>query len=301
LTVSKHRIFAWAPALATGLAIVSLAGCGKEPAPPPADTSATNADAAAADAAAAAAAREADIAAKEKDLADQQAALQQQQTQLELERRQAEAAKQQADAARQQAAAAKRAAAKPAATQAKAAPPPPPPPPQPIMVPAGTALAVELTSAVSTKTAAVGTAVQGRLASDLMVGGQRAAPAGATVTGKVTDVVSGSKKIGGTPTLGLVFDRVLAANGEPVAISARFVQQAASDTGKDTAKVLGAGAAGAVIGHQVSHKNGAIVGGILGGAAGLAIAQNTGGEVSLPSGTVLNVTLDGAVQFPPSG
>ena len=64
-----------------------------------------------------------------------------------------------------------------------------------------------------------------------------------------------------------------------------WCSRAASDTGKDTAKILGTAAAGAIIGHQVNHKNGSVVGGILGGAAGTAVAANTGGEVSLPAGT----------------
>jgi hypothetical protein len=163
-------------------------------------------------------------------------------------------------------------------------------------VPAGTPLAIEIVSPVSTKTAAVGNAVQGRLASDLVVGGRRAAAAGSAVSGTVTTVVSGSKKIGGTPTLGITFNSLAPNSGAPISISARLLQQGASDTGKDTAKVLGTTAAGAIIGHQVNHKNGAVVGGILGGAGGLAIAQNTGGEVSLAAGTVVSAPLDGAIQ-----
>ncbi|HQR48459.1 MAG TPA: hypothetical protein PL152_03935 [Steroidobacteraceae bacterium] len=289
------------PTLVAGLALVTLAGCGKAPAPPaaeaPADTTAA-APATPADTAAADAARAAELAAKEKELAEREAALKQQEVEQELARRNAEAAAAQQAAARKPAPKPAPARTTTASTQPQAKPVPPPPPP-PLVAPAGTQLAIELTSPVSTKTATVGSAVQGRLASDLVIGGRLAAAAGSTVTGTVTQVVSGSKKIGGTPTLGITFDRLVAGTGGPVAMSARFVQQAASDTGKDTAKVVGTTAAGAIIGHQVSHKNGAIVGGVLGGAAGLAIAQNTGGEVSLASGTVVTVSLDGSIQFPP--
>jgi hypothetical protein len=294
------------------LAVLAIAGCGKAPAPAAseatADTAATAqpADAAAAaaaataDAAAADAARAAELAAREKEVADREAAVKQQEIEAELARRTAES-EQQAAAAR--AAAAKKQAAKkaPPATVASAQPQPqskapPPAPPPPIVVPAGTPLAIEIVSPVSTKTAVVGNAVQGRLASDLVVGGRRAAAAGSAVSGTVTSVVSGSKKIGGTPTLGITFNSLAPDSGAPIAISARLLQQGKSDTGKDTAKVLGTTAAGAIIGHQVSHKNGAVVGGILGGAGGLAIAQNTGGEVSLAAGTVVSAPLDGAVQ-----
>jgi hypothetical protein len=288
------------------LAVLAIAGCGKAPAPAAgdatADTAATAqpAAAAAADAAAADAARAAELAAREKEVADREAAVKQQEIEAELARRTAES-EQQAAAAR--AAAAKKQAAKkaPPATVASAQPQPqskapPPAPPPPIVVPAGTPLAIEIVSPVSTKTAVVGNAVQGRLASDLVVGGRRAAAAGSAVSGTVTSVVSGSKKIGGTPTLGITFNSLAPDSGAPIAISARLLQQGKSDTGKDTAKVLGTTAAGAIIGHQVSHKNGAVVGGILGGAGGLAIAQNTGGEVSLAAGTVVSAPLDGAVQ-----
>jgi hypothetical protein len=138
--------------------------------------------------------------------------------------------------------------------------------------------------------------VQGRLASDLVVGGRRAAAAGSAVLGSVTQVVSGSKKVGGTPTLGITFDRLTVANGSTVAIVAPLLQQAASDTAKDTAKIVGTAAAGAIIGHQVSHKNGSVVGGLLGGAAGTAVAHSTGGEVALPAGTVVSVALGNAFE-----
>ncbi len=287
------------------LAVLTIAGCGKAPAPAASevatDTAATAqpADTAAADAAAADAARAAELAAREKEVADREAAVKQQEIEAELARRTAES-EQQAAAAR--AAAAKKQAAKkapPAAVASTQPQPkaPPPPPPPPIVVPAGTPLAIEIVSPVSTKTAVVGNAVQGRLASDLVVGGRFAAAAGSAVSGTVTTVVSGSKKIGGTPTLGITFNSLAPNRGAPIAISARLLQQGESDTGKDTAKVLGTTAAGAIIGHQVSHKNGAVVGGIIGGAGGLAIAQTTGGEVSLAAGTVISAPLDGAVQI----
>lgn len=293
-----------APALVAGLAVLALAGCGKST-PDAASTPATESAATpAADAAAAeqaAAEQAAAIAAKEQELADREAALKQQEIEAELQKRELEAqAAQQAAAA----AAARKAAAKPKPAQVAAAPAPkpaapkpaaPPPPPPPLIVPPGTPLTIEVTSAVSTKTAAVGNRVQGRLASDILVGGRRAVPAGAPVSGVITQVVSGSKKIGGTPMLAINFDTLDVA-GRAVAISAPLSVQGKSETAKDTAKVLGTGAAGAVIGHQVSHKNGAIVGGILGAAGGLAIAKNTGSEVEIASGSVVGVSLSGGFE-----
>lgn len=163
----------------------------------------------------------------------------------------------------------------------------------PIVVPAGTALAIELKANVNTKTARAGDRVDARLARDVAIDGRVAATAGAPVTGAVTEVVSGSSRIGGVPTLGITFDSVVAANGATVPIVARFVQQGTSETGRDAAKILGGAAAGAVIGHQVDKEDrGTVIGGIVGGAAGAAAAKRTGGEVKLGAGTVVSVTTE---------
>jgi hypothetical protein len=298
LTITETRSLA--PALVAGLAFIALAGCAKSPETPsaPADATSTAQAPAASEQDLASADQAAALAAKEQELADREAALKQQEVEAELARRRLEAdAAQQASAAKAaKKAAAKPAAAKPASTAQVASAQPPAPPP-PIIVPAGTPLSIELVAAITTKTAVVGDQVQARLASDLVVGGRRAAPAGTQVSGAVTQVVSGSKKIGGTPMLGITFNSIALAGGPPVAINARYLQQGTSDTGKDTAKVVGTTAAGAIIGHQVSHKNGAVVGGLIGGAAGLAIAQKTGSEVSLPAGTAVSVSLDSAIQI----
>ena len=291
-----------APALLLplSLALLALAACGRSPQTGPAAEATAQPAPAVAETSQAEADRAAALAAKEKEIADREAAVQQKEIEQQLAQRAAEAEAEAAAAraARSKATVARKqpAAAKPAAVAAVRPASPPPPPPPPILVPAGTQLAVELTAAVSTKTAQVGNRVQGRLASDLVVGGRRAAAAGSPVQGTVTQVVSGSRKVGGTPTLGIAFDSLTVSGSAPIAINAQLVQQGASDTGKDTAKILGTAAAGAIIGHQVNHKNGSVVGGILGGAAGTAVAANTGGEVSLPAGTVVSVALGNSFQ-----
>jgi hypothetical protein len=293
-----------APALLLplSLALLALTACGRSPQTDQAAEATAQPAPAVAEASQAEADRAAALAAKEKEIADREAAVQQREIEQQLAQRQAEADAEAAAAraARNKATVAKKqpAAPRPAAVAAArpASTPPPPPPPPPILVPAGTQLAVELTAGVSTKTAQVGNSVQGRLASDLVVGGRRAAAAGSPVQGTVTQVVSGSRKVGGTPTLGIAFDSLTVSGSAPIAINAQLVQQGASDTGKDTAKILGTAAAGAIIGHQVNHKNGSVVGGIIGGAAGTAVAANTGGEVSLPAGTVVSVALGNSFQ-----
>jgi hypothetical protein len=163
----------------------------------------------------------------------------------------------------------------------------------PIVVPAGTPLAIELAANLNTKTARVGDKVDGRLAENLVIEERMAASVGAKVTGAVSEVVSGSDKIGGVPTLGVTFDSLVAENGATIPIMARFEQQAKSESGRDAAKIAGGAAAGAVIGRQVDDDDkGTIIGGILGGAAGAAAAKKTGGEIKLRAGTIVNVSTE---------
>jgi hypothetical protein len=289
----------------TALAL-ALTGCGqwKSPAPeaPAPVVQQAAQDDAAAQAAAAQAAEEAkvaELAAKEKELAERETALKQKELEAELAKRDAETAAAAATAATKDAAAKQAAAKKASAAKAtSAAAPKAAPPATPILVPAGTQLAVEMITPVSTKTNKVGDSVDARLASDLVVGDRRAAKAGASVHGTITQIISGSKKVGGTATLGITFDS-LVANGASVSINAPFTQLGKSETGKDTAKIVGGAAAGAIIGHQVSSKNGSVVGGLLGAAAGTAAAKNTGNEVTLAGGQVVTVATQSSFEARP--
>lgn len=175
--------------------------------------------------------------------------------------------------------------------------PAPPPPPPPITVPAGTQLVVALDQDLSTKTAQPGQPFEARVASSVVIDGRVAIPAGARVTGTVVDVISGSRKIGATPTLGLGFDSVVLPDGERIAISGELVETGVSEKGRDAAKILGGAAAGAVLGHQVKNSDsGKIIGGILGGAIGAVAAQKTGTEVQLTAGQQLTIALDKSFQ-----
>jgi hypothetical protein len=274
---------------------LTLAACGRTPEPQPTAAPSDPAPALAAGTAAAEADRAAEFAAKEQALAEREAAVKQQELEQELARRDAEnaaaAAAAEAEKAKAAAAAAqKKAAAKAATAAAAAAPAPKPAASTPLVVPAGTQLAVALVTPLNSKTAKVGDPVQAQLQSDVMVDGRRAVAAGATVNGAVTQVVSGSRKIGGTPSLGVTFDSLILGSGASVPISGQLVQQGKSETGRDTAKIVGGAAAGAILGHQIDDDKGSVIGGLLGGAAGTAAAQKTGGEVDLPAGTVATAT-----------
>ena len=270
---------------------LTLAGCGgsKEPAEQAAtpltdDVTVVAAQAEADAVAAAQAVKEAELARLEADMT--------------LKEREAELARREAELAARQRAAQKAAAPRPVATAPVAAPVPAANVPAPAavartyVVPAGTQMSVEIVSPVTTKTAKVGDRIDGRLVSDVVVDGKTLVMAGAAIHGTVTEVISGSQKIGGTPTLGLTFNQLTLTGADTVAISGRITELGKSDTGRDTAKIAGGALAGAVIGHQIDSDKGKIIGGILGGAAGALAAKKTGTEVELPSGTVVGFLLD---------
>lgn len=268
---------------------LTLAGCGgsKEPAEQAAtpltdDVTIVAAQAEADAAAAAQAAKEAELARLEADMT--------------VKEREADLARREADLAAKQRAAQKAAAPRPTATAPVKAPAPVAKAPEAVaktyVVPAGTQMSVEIVSPITTKTARVGDRIDGRLASDVVVDGKTLVMAGAPVHGTVTEVVSGSQKIGGTPTLGLTFNQLTLTGADTVAISGRITELGKSDTGRDTAKIAGGALAGAVIGHQIDSDKGKIIGGILGGAAGALAAKKTGTEVEVPSGTVVGFLLD---------
>lgn len=269
--------------------VLALAGCGK-PADAPAPQNAANptpADTA----------HDATLAAKEQELAQ----------------REQEIAKREAEVATQQAEKEKTTTATPVVKEPVTAPPKKPPAvagtstparkepvrpaPTPIVVPAGTQLTVALDSGLSTKTAKRGDTFEARLVSDLTVDGRRAALAGSKVMGSVTDVISGSKTIGGVPTLGLRFDSLVLEDGKKIAINGELVEKGKSDTARDTAKILGGAAAGAIIGRQIKKGDGGkIAGGILGGVIGAAVAKNTGTEVELAADSTLTIALGAPIE-----
>ena len=231
----------------------------------------------------------AELAAREQEL---------QAKQVELELRERELAAQQAAAQAKAAPAPKPAAKpKPAPQPVAAAAAPPPPPPPPVTIPSGTELSVQLASGYSTKTAVVGEAASGTLAADLVVDGRRVAKAGAPLQGAVTEVVSGSQKIGAVPALKIEFTQLTLADGTTAAINARVAQKGASEKGRDTAKILGGTAAGAVIGHQVSHDKGAVIGGVIGAAGGAIAAKKTGTELEIAPGSIVPATLRAPFEY----
>ncbi len=268
--------------LPIALSALAIAACGKKPADEPL---------AADDPAAQAALDEAtELQAREEELARREAELALKEKEKELADREAALAK---------ASAPKPAPKAPAAAPAPAKPKPKPTPvaagPKDYVVPAGTSLSVQLPAEISTKRAKVGQRLTGNLTNDIVVDGKVVARAGTPVQGSITEVISGSKTIGGKPTLGITFDSLTFEGGDRP-INARITQIAdKSDKAGDTAKIAGGAVAGGVVGHQIDSDKGKVIGALIGAAAGTAAAQKTGKEVVLPAGTVVGMTLESPV------
>jgi hypothetical protein len=253
--------------------------------------------------------RENELKAREQELARREAELAAKEREQQLAQREAAVAAQERELARQKdaEAAAKKAAAKKAALAKKPTPAKKPVvvassaapaktvPPKPVetrvQVPTGTQMTVALSSDLSSKTARAGDPFEATLASNLMVNGHLAVPTGTRVTGTITDVISGSRAIGATPTLGLKFNQLELEDGQVIPITGELMEQGKSEKVRDTAKILGGVAAGAVLGHQVKTNNrGKVIGGLLGGAVGAIAAKNTGTEVQIASGSTVTLT-----------
>lgn len=283
-----------AAVLLAGVSVFAVAACGGSSAPT--DAAASNAapaaDSAPVDAAAIPAADQqaAELAAREQELARREA---------ELEAKLAATAPAPKPASTAKAPAPRPAAPAPVATTASLKQPAPvaAPPPPPVTIPAGTQMSVKLNSAYSTKTTTLGETVNAELASDLVVDGRRVAKAGAPISGTVTEVTSGSHKIGAVPALKIDFTELVVADGSTSPVHVRVMQKGASEKGRDTAKIAGGTAAGAIIGHQIDDDKGKVIGGILGGAAGAVAAHKTGTEVEIPAGSVVPANVRTAFNY----
>ena len=161
-----------------------------------------------------------------------------------------------------------------------------------VQVPAGTEITVTLLEPVSSQASRPGEVFQAEVAQDVVVDGRVALPAGARVTGTVTEAQA-LRKIGGRARLALSFDAVELPSGGSAPFDAAFARIGKSETPKDAATIAGGAVAGANLGHQVDDDDeGKVVGGLVGAGVGSAIAAKTRGlEIVLPAGATLTVTL----------
>ena len=158
------------------------------------------------------------------------------------------------------------------------APPPPPPPPPPptyktVTIASGDTLPVRVNQTLDSATTQQGDRFSGTVASDVMVDGVVAIPAGSTVSGQV-DVVQEAAHFKGSALLTVSLSSVT-RKGEHLSIATDPYTVNGKGRGKNTAEKTGGGAA-----------VGAILGGIFGGGKGAAIGAVTGGGLGAGSNAI---------------
>jgi hypothetical protein len=160
-----------------------------------------------------------------------------------------------------------------------------------ITVPSGTALPLELETALSSETAQIETPVRAKLKQAVAVNGVTALPAGAVLIGDVTEVERAGR-VKGRSRLVFNFHRLQADNltGDVKTEPLAFVGEASK--GEDATKVGAGAVGGAIIGGIIGGKKGAAKGAAIGGGAGTGVVLATRGkEVELASGADIATTL----------
>ena len=160
-----------------------------------------------------------------------------------------------------------------------------------ITIPDNTVLEVTLNTAHSSEDSHVEERVNGTLVSPVVIDNVTAVPAGARLTGHVTNVKD-SGEVKGRAELGLRFTR-LQTGSVTYDIETRPMSWVAASTKKEDAVKIGAGAAaGAVIGAITGGRKGAAIGSAIGAGGGTAVVLATEGQdIRLAAGRKLKVSL----------
>ncbi len=179
-----------------------------------------------------------------------------------------------------------------AATTAAPAPPaanaPAKPATRELIIPAGTALHVRLTTSLASDTSKVEDQVRGRLVSPILVDGDTVVPADAEVLGTVRSAIR-SGRVKGRASLSFQFERLIVRSESLAIRTATVSRQAAADHAGDVKKGAIGGAAGAIVGGIIGGGKGAVIGAGVGGAG--AVVATRGSEVRLGAETTVQTTL----------
>lgn len=160
-----------------------------------------------------------------------------------------------------------------------------------VTIPAGTLLPLTLDSSVASDSSRVEDAVRAHLRRALIVDGVEVLPAGARVSGIVSEAQR-SARVKGRARVAFRFTG-LSHEGEHYALRTSRVVREAPGTKKRDAVTIGVPAgAGAAIGAIAGGKKGAAIGTAIGGGAGTgAVLTTRGKEVRLGRGAAVGVRL----------
>ena len=159
-------------------------------------------------------------------------------------------------------------------------------------IPAGRTISVRLTTPIASDTSKVEDSVRGTLARAIVIDGATVVPAGAELTGTVTEA-NESGRVKGRASVAFQFERLVVRDETHNIRTARIARAAEADRKGDLTKGgIGAGV-GAIVGGIVGGGKGAAIGAGAGGAG--AVLATKGKEVRLPAGTTVTTTLQQAL------
>jgi hypothetical protein len=179
-------------------------------------------------------------------------------------------------------------------------------------IPVDTIISLRMDGYLSSKNARVGYKFTATVTTPVIVNGVEAIPAGATISGRVTQVVP-AKRMNKSGMIALDFDEITLPNG----LSTQIVGVLTSDDPetqkqiddenrmsggktKDAAVFVGgSGVLGAILGGVTGGGKGAAVGGAVGAGVGLAsVLLSKGEEASVPAGTEFGLRLKQPIPIP---
>lgn len=169
--------------------------------------------------------------------------------------------------------------------------------PEPVVIPAGTSLALVLETPLSSARNQEGDSVTARVERAVSEEGRVVLPGGVVVRGRVVEAKA-SGRVSGKARLSVRFDRITVRGVEHEIDMSPVIVEAEDSHDRD-AKVIGGGAAaGALIGAITGGKKGLGKGILVGGAAGTgAVLATKGKEVELPAGSRWTVRVREAVRL----
>jgi hypothetical protein len=185
-----------------------------------------------------------------------------------------------------------------ASTAAPSSRPAPAAKPRPILVPAGTALNVRLTQAISVDASQAGMKFKALVDDPVMIGGVIAIPRGASAVLQAASVQQ-SGKMKGSDKISLKVNAI-GFGGMMYEVSTGYVETKGKGEGRKTARKIGGGAGlGAIAGGLIGGGSGAAIGAAVGAGTGAAISAGGEEHLSLPAETRLQFVLSAAVNVQP--
>jgi hypothetical protein len=166
-----------------------------------------------------------------------------------------------------------------------------------VTITAGTPLALALTNWIASDTSTVEDAVMAELTRPITIGGREVLPAGAQLTGVVTDV-GDSRRVTGRAMIAIRFSS-LRTGDERYDVRTAPLTYLAPVTASEDATTTGIGA-GAVGGGVLGGKGGADKGAAIGGGRGTGgVLGSDGQEVRLPPGADVSTSLTAPLSVRP--